>query len=234
MAFRKIAGAAGLGVTVLILTVNILLGATGRTLGETPLEDIVGFFSDYGWAVSFISAIAPVVWVLMAIFAVGIVTATRDRAGQLNPWALVGLVGIAMQNVVFGRAIAADVVLVNTDNLAAKPDSTLMLWDQHTVAMTMNHVSIGIAILGFGIAATASGLLPMWTRPVALVGSAVLIVSAATVSFAVDSDIPPIGVPGVFIWLAWIVYAAVRLLRHEDRTATEPATASLHMASRGV
>jgi len=221
MEFRTIAGAAGLGVTVLILTVNLLLGVTGRTLGEAPIQDIAGFFTDYGWAVNLIAAMATMVWVLMAIFAVGIVMATRDRGGALRPWALVGLIGIAMQNVVFGRAISADVVLVNTDDLAGQSQTTLALWDQHTVAMTMNHVSIGIAILGFGLAATASGLLPTWTRPVALVGFALLIASAATVPFAVNSDIPPIGVPGVFIWLAWIVYAAVRLIRSGDQTTME-------------
>ncbi len=226
MGFRRIAGAAGLGVTVLILTVNLLLGATGRTLGETPIQDIVAFFTDNGWAVNLIAAMATVVWVLMAVFAVGIVMATRDRGGALRPWALVGLVGIVMQNVVFGRAISADVVLVNTDDLAGQPQTTQALWDVHTVAMTMNHVSIGIAILGFGLAATGSGLLPTWTRPVALVGSALLVASAATVPFAVNSDIPPIGVAGVFIWLAWIVYAAVRLIRTDDRTTEDRAADS--------
>lgn len=223
MAFRKIAALAGFGVTALILTVNALLGASGRPLGEASLEDIVGFFTDYAWAVTAITAMAAMVWVLMTIFAVGVVMTTRDRAGALNPWALVGLVGIAMQNVVFGRAISTDVVMASTDDLAAHPEVTGALWDLHTVALTMNHISIAIAILGFGLAATASGLMPAWTRPVALVGSALLFVSGATVPQAVTSDIPPIGVPGVFIWLAWIVFAAVRLLRTVEQPEAVPA-----------
>ena len=82
-------------------------------------------------------------------------------------------------------------------------------------------------LTGFSIAALRANFIPKWHASVGFVGAALLLVSATTVTPAVDgSSAVFIGLPGFLLWLVWILAMGIRLVQE-----SAPATAATSEAT---
>lgn len=213
MTFTRIAGIAGFVFTGLLLALNAMLGASGRPLEATaPMAEVGAWFAERGIVVDVMTAGATIIWVAMTVFGVGVLMATRSSDGSVNPWAVVGLVGVAMQHAIFSQVIGTDAVL------AARSDAgdTLgeVVWQLHHASFSLNNLSITIALGGFALAAIRTGLAPAWTRWVAAAGVVGLWLNAMQTSLLLRGDgIIAFGLIGFLGWISFAVTVAFRLVR---------------------
>lgn len=219
MTFTRIAGIAGFVFTGLLLVLNSMLGASARPLEATAsTSDIGGWFSENTLVVDVMTAGATLIWVAMTIFGVGILLATRSPEGSVNPWAVVGMVGVTMQHAIFSQVIATDAVL------AARADAGdgfgELAWQLHHASFSLNNLSIALALGGFAFAAIGSGLAPRWTRWVAVAGVAGLWLNSMQTSLLLRGDgFFALGLVGFLGWVTFAVILSIRLLRSQPPAA---------------
>lgn len=222
MNFSRIAGVAGLVFSGLVLAVNVVLGASGRPIeAAAPMADVASWFAEHGIVVDLIAAAAPFIWIAMTVFGVGILMATRSESGSLNPWAVVGLVGVTMQHAIFSQVIGTDTVLAAQSDAGTTLAETV--WQLHHASFSLNHVSITLALGGFALAAIGSGLAPAWTQWVAGVGVAGLLLNAMQTPLLLrGAGVTALGAVGFLGWVVFAVTVALRLLRTEVPITRRP------------
>jgi hypothetical protein len=226
----RVGGLAALGFAGLVLVVNVLLGTAGMPQpGATPVE-VREFFAASGTGVTVSTALAPIAWILLPVFAAGVAAAARRRSvAQGDAWPLVGLGAAIMQNCLFGGVVATQAVL-SAGGLSA--DVEWGIWQLHTALFSLNAVSLAIIMASLSLAGVRTGLIRCWHATLGFVSAAVMTVVSVTTPIHMDGG--PLGLLGLAGFLAWVVWLAaygVVLLRAAKGTvevadATEPVAVS--------
>lgn len=228
MRFTRVGGIAGIAFVGLVIGANAPIAASGKPTGEASVAEVAAWFTENDGIALLVSTIAPLVWIALPIFAVGVLYATRDAGGRFNPWAILGVVGAVMQNAVFTMVVATDTVLaVRADTLLASPEFTLALWDLQHAVFLLNGASLTLALGGFALATLTSETATRWFGVLGLVGAGLLGLSATRAASAVGGPEVVVGFPGFIVWMVWILGFGIKLARsREDITAPAvPATA---------
>jgi hypothetical protein len=214
----RVGGLAALGFAGLVMVVNVILGAAGMPQpGATP-EDVREFFAAGGPGLTVSTALAPIAWILLPVFAAGVAAASRRRSlVQGDAWPLVGLGAAIMQNCLFGGVVATQVVL-SAGGLSA--DVEWGIWQLHTALFSLNAVSLAIIMASLSLAGVRSGLIRPWHATLGFVSAGVMTVVSVTTPLHMDGG--PLGMLGLAGFLAWVVWLAtygVVLLRASKDTA---------------
>ncbi|HEV2798421.1 MAG TPA: hypothetical protein VGV65_12450 [Nocardioides sp.] len=226
----RVGGLAALGFASLVLVVNVLLGTAGMPQpGATPAE-VREFFAASGTGVTMSTALAPIAWILLPVFAAGVAAAARRRSvAQGDAWPLVGLGAAIMQNCMFGGVVATQAVL-SAGGLSA--DVEWGIWQLHTALFSLNAVSLAIIMASLSLAGKRTGLIRHWHATLGFVSAGVMTVVSVTTPIHMDGG--PLGLLGLVGFLAWIIWLAaygIVLLRTAKDTAeidaaTEPVAAN--------
>lgn len=210
--FTRFAGMAGVAFAVLLLAVNAAIGASGKPMGGAELADVAAWFVDHPGVVRLTSVVAPLIWLTLPLFAVGILRFTSTTS--FNPWAVLGLVAVAMQNAVFSVVIATDTILaVRADTLLATPGSSLALWDLHNAFFTLNGASIALALGGFSAATLVSRRVAPWFGIAGMVGAALFLANALQLPAVLVGTELPFGIAAGVLWLLWAAAMAATMVR---------------------
>lgn len=213
MTVADLAGLGGLGFVLIAVLVNIVhvrgrlpLPASGRSLAETT-ED----YASVGAALRTPSVLAPLSWLCLTVFAAGAVTAAWHGSSDAGTsvartWALVGFGGVLLQNGTFAVVEALRFALAEAATRAR--DTVAGLWALSTVLFGFNQVFLATALLGFTVAGSAHGLLPVWHVVLGCASAALLLVSSSAAPFTTDGA-HRLSVLGLVGWLGWIVWIAV-------------------------
>ena len=231
MELRRVAGLGGLGFVGLVGSVNLAQGAAGRPFGDHGddgvLADSLAFYADATWIPTLLGVTLPLIWAGLAVFAVGLVAVLGRRAwpGGAAGWALLGLLGVTMQNAIFPVVVALDSAQFRlvADHGALDP----ALYHVHEVLFGLNSMSLAIALVGFSAAMLHRGELGRWLPGL---GFAVALLLAASVtnrgSEPAAVAFEAAGALGFVLWLAFVAISSVWLLRRGTEVATAP-TASV-------
>ena len=186
-------------------------------MGGASLVDVAGWLSDRSGVAFLTAALAPFVWLTLPVFAVGVLLSTSTD--RLNPWGVLGVIAVAMQNAVFSIVIATDTILaVRADTLLETPQLTAALWDLHTAFFTLNGVSIALALGAFSAATLVSGKIPRWFAALGFLGAASFLANALQLPAALVGDETPIGIVAGLIWVVWAAGLAGSMVRRPRRT----------------
>ena len=222
----RVGGLAALGFAVLVMVVNVLLGTAGMPQPGASPEDVRAFFAAGDTGVTVSTALAPIAWILLPVFAAGVAAAARARSVvQGDAWPLVGLGATIMQNCLFGGVVATQAVL-SAGGLSA--DVEWGVWQLHTAFFSLNAVSLAIIMASLSLAGVRSGLIRRWHATLGFVSAGAMTVVSVTTPLHMDGG--PLGLLGLAGFLAWVVWLAtygVVLLRAATGTAevagaTEP------------
>lgn len=166
------------------------------------------------------SALAALAWLLIAIFGAGayaaIGPAERERG---EAWSTVGVIGIAMLNVMFGAVTATRIAL------AAGDPSTATLWHLHNAFFTVNNVSLVVTLVGFSVGGARTALLRPWHAALGLVSAALIFGSTVLGAFTPGggpAGVSLVGFAGWLLWLAWLGTFGVLLMRDRIRPQKAP------------
>jgi hypothetical protein len=119
--------------------------------------------------------------------------------------------------VLFGLVNVLQVTMVSArDVLANSPELAQVLWTLHNAVFTINLVAVGTALVGFGRAAASARLIPTWMGPVTTIGGGLLIASALPAVAVVEgSPWMAVGLLGFLIWMVFLAFAGIALLRRQ-------------------
>jgi hypothetical protein len=208
----RVGGLAGLAFVGTVFTVNIIQAASHQPMAGASRAEVVEHYADAGVAAALGTALAPLAWLALLVFAGGVVAALRrheQRSG--DGWSLVGLVGAVMQNALFAGVVATQAAMA-TGSLS--DDATWALWQLHNALFTLNAMSLAIVLLAVSVGAYRAGLIRGWQRTLGFVGAAAMTVAAVTTPVAIDGNpVGLIGFAGFLVWLVWLGSVSVRLLR---------------------
>lgn len=214
----RVGGFAALGFAGLVMVVNVLLGTAGMPQpGATP-EEVREFFATSGAGVTVSTALAPIAWILLPVFAAGVAAAVRRRpVVQGDAWPLVGLGATIMQNCLFGGVVATQAVLA-AGGLSA--DVEWGIWQLHTALFSLNAVSLAIIMASLSLAGVHTGLIRRWHAMLGFVSAGVMTVVSLTTPIHMDGGlIGLIGLAGFLAWVVWLATYGVGLLRAAKGTA---------------
>lgn len=156
----------------------------------------------------------PTAWLLGTIFAVGVaVDAWAGTDPPARAWAAVGVAGMVMQSAVFAGVEATRLALVAA--ASHEVGAVAGLWGLHDALFGFNQAFLATALLGLSLARRRGRPLTV----VALVGAALLLVSATSSPYGVDGRNPSalLGLVGWLLWLLWIVACSAGLMRGAER-----------------
>ncbi|MGX2998815.1 2-oxoglutarate/malate transporter [Streptomyces sp. JNUCC 64] len=217
------AGLAALGFALSITLGNAVLVPAGLPPTGSPLSEVTEFFADRGTAVALGSATAPAAWLCAALFGAGALAALRRHGrGRGEVGAVVGLVGLVLQNGAFAGVVALRLALAS----AGLPDGTAArgLRALHDALFTLNGAFLATALVGLSAAGLRAGLLARWHGVLGLVAAALMFASATLTPLVIE-DRGPLGLLGLAGWLLWVVWTGaygvvlLRLPRVPSRSA---------------
>lgn len=216
MRFPRLAGIAGIGFVVILITANLLLTVAGfPTPSESAsIDEITTVFAAESGSLRLASALLPMAWLLATVFAVGVgVCLRRDERARTDPWSLVGLAGVLMQSVVFTSVEATRLAL--TSAAQHDPSGIAGLWGFYTALFGFNQVFLAIALIGLSIFGIRTGAIARWHAGIGLLAATLLFVTATTSPYGVGGVNPLalLGLVGWLLWLVWIVAYSIILIR---------------------
>ena len=211
---RRLAAIGALGFASVVVTTNILLGATPAM--DADAAEITKYLTDHRAENVFSTAAFAVGVPCLLLFATayyGLLKAI-GRSQDLV-WARLGMFGAALILPTFAAVTVQRLVLiVGGDEIIGSPELVTLVWRMEMAAFLVNALPMSAAILGFGIAGARAGLLPRWFARVAPVAAAAAVVTAACAVAGLEGS--PIGFGGLVPFAAWmtlLVTAGVRQLR---------------------
>ena len=214
MEFSDLAGVGGIGFVTLAIVVNVVYVRAGLPLPGSGggLREVTDDFAGIGDRLRLPSIVAPATWLLLTLFAAGLVAMLWRAGGPANGWALAGLAGVLMQNVTFtvvealrfGMATAA----------AHHRESMAGLWGFSNVLFGFNQGFLATALLGFSVAGTTVGVIADWHLWLGIASAALLFVSSSASPYNArgNNRTSIIGLVGWLGWAAWIVSYGIVLL----------------------
>lgn len=129
--------------------------------------------------------------------------------------ALAGVLGVAGIFATYTMVIATDVALAGYVHLGGADASVITaLWVTHNAVFGVLLVAIAVALTWLSAAAAAARLVaPVWKVLGALGGLALAACGAATPALIDGSPVLALGLAGFLIWIAFVVTAAIALIR---------------------
>lgn len=211
---RRLAAIGAIGFASLVITTNILQGATPAL--DADAAEVVTYLTDNRAR----SVFACVAFAIGAPFLLIFASAFSNRLKATGRpedavWARLGMIGALLIFPTFGFVVVNRLVLlVGTDEIIGTPELVTLVWRFEMAAFLINALPIAVAILGFGVAGARAGLLPAWFRIWAPIAAGVGVLAAATAIIGLEGA--PTGYAGIvpfLTWMALLLTAAVRQLR---------------------
>lgn len=239
MDYRRWGALGGIVFATLVVTVNVIIGSSAKPEATAPAGEVAAWYAANGNVPTIVSVIAPIIWISLPVFAAGMLAYTRSRSNGVNPWAVMAVAGVIMQNAIFSGVVATDSILAaRASELAAQPQFTALLWDLNHAAMTLNHASLVVAAGGLALALLTSKVAPAWLGGLGLLAAGLFALSAVQVVPALEASTTTLVVfPAFFAWVSFVALASVTMLRRapataddavgwERRTAADPGAAA--------
>ena len=208
MSRQPLAGLAGAGFALVILSINAVLVPAGMPLPGAPQAEVAAFFTTHADLLRAACAAAPLAWVLSTVFGAGALAALWGT-GPL--WALAGFAGVMLQHLTFTGVMATRLALTSVPEPG--------LWALHGALFVLNGAFLALAMLGFSLSGRRAGLIRGWHAGIGLLAAALQFASA-TLSPLVIGDPGPAGLLGLVGWLIWVVWIAAYGIRLRGNTGS--------------
>jgi hypothetical protein len=224
--FQRIAGLSAIGFVTVVVIANVARLAAGAppAVNARP-DEITAYYLDHTTTFRIASALPPLAWLLLAIFAAGAFAAIRRVERERGEaWSMVGVVGIVCLIVLFGGVVATEIALT----AAATPtETTAGIWRLHHAYFQINSIGIAIAVTGFSVGGLRTATIRPWHGYLGLAAAALLVPAAMLAPLTSTGDHPALaafGLCGFGLWLIFVTTYGVVLLRGRA-TASAPTTA---------
>lgn len=147
--FPRLAGLGGLVFLVLIIGLDVASFAiTARPFPGAPVDEITGYLADHATLVAVGSVLAPVIWITLTLFVVGLAVVLWASSNHLDAWVVVGVIGVVLQTAIYAVVLALQVGLMSQARAGVPAEELARLWATYNAAFTVNGVSLTLLIGG--------------------------------------------------------------------------------------
>jgi hypothetical protein len=208
---------AGLAFVAILLVQNVVRLAIAPANDATAATS-VNHFNDNRVLYSGLGASFAAGGVALAVF----VANAWERLGQgaSRPWAQVGVIGVAGIVSLFAAEVACEFALLAVTHQTAPAEAAVAaIWALHNGIFAVLTTFIGIATLGFSLAAVRARLIPSVFRILGPASAALLVVTTLAGPQITAGDLQPVmGLSGIgFVgWLALVAAISVGLARETN------------------
>jgi hypothetical protein len=185
----------------------------GFPTNDAGVDEVVRYYADHQTASAALAALFPVGLVGITAFAGSLVSRLARTGGRVP--ALVGALGVGGIIANFTMLTATDLGIAGYVDRGSGDASVVEgLWVGHNAIFGVLLASIGIALGGLALGSVKGGLLSRRWKVAAPVGAALLLAGAANTPAIVEgSPVAGLGFAGFAVWVAFVVTAALKLLR---------------------
>jgi hypothetical protein len=213
----------GIGGLIFAVTVIAQNGIRGLAApgSDASATSVAHFYATHRPATLALAAMFPLGAAGLAAFAGAL--GSRVAGPATRAAAMAGLLGAAGIFATYTMVIATDVGLAGYVHLGGNDASVITaLWVTHNAVFGVLLVAIAVALAGLSAAASAARLVaPAWKALGALGALALAACGAATPALIDGSPVLALGLAGFLIWVAFVITAAIALIR---RPARQPAS----------
>ncbi|WP_327096721.1 2-oxoglutarate/malate transporter [Nocardia vinacea] len=216
ISFPTAAGLGGFGFVLLAVVINVIYvrGRLPFPVAAKSLDAVAESFASVGDVLKKPSVAAPAGWLCTTVFAAGLLSVLWHGGAGPDAWALVGFAGVLMQNATFTCVEALRFGMAS----AARVDrgSVAGMWSLSNVLFGFNQVFLAIAVFGFTVAGSSTGLIPAWHAWLGYLSAALLFISSSTSPYNAEGSnrTALIGFIGWLGWAGWIIACSIALLRY--------------------
>lgn len=208
-----VGGIGGLVFVATVIAQNAIRGLTGPALNASAAS-VTQFYASHRASTFVLACLYPLGAAGLAAFA-GTLGSRLAASGPSRAPALAGVLGAAGIFATYTMTIATDLALAGYVHRGGpEPGVVSALWVTHNTVFGVLLVSIAVALAGLSAAAAACGLVAKPWKAVGAVGALALAVTGAATPALVDgSRLIGLGLAGFLGWIAFVVAAALALLR---------------------
>lgn len=207
-----VGGVGGLVFVATVVAQNAIRGLAGPAQAASAAT-VTHFYATHRASTLALAALYPIGALGLASF-VGAV-GTRLGTARFRAPTLAGILGAAGIFATFTMMVATDVALAGYVHRGGSDAGVVSaLWTTHNAVFGVLLVSIAVALAGLSAAASSSGLVGRVWKPIGTLGAVALLVTGAATPAVIDgSSVLGLGLIGFLGWLAFVVAAAIALLR---------------------
>jgi hypothetical protein len=222
------AGLAGIGFGVSVIVQNLWAQSAGiDPAPDADATEIAAKFADNAGAHGLLAAWVALNLVLIGLFLAGTFARLARREPVLATLGLVG--GILLMGFFAMLNVPRVALALGAEQWGDEPALVDALWDMHLATFAFAGIALGLALLGFSLAAVRLGLVPGWFRIVGPVGA--LFIIGANVPVQATADGSPITMVGMVGFVGWLVFLVVMGRRLWTETGAVDAPTSVVAAA---
>lgn len=212
---NRLAGIAAIAFALLVAIENVLFAATGAAGYDSPIEDVLAYYSANRVTVEIVAGLVALYLPLLLLFVTGLHGLVERRGGAGADWSRLAVAAGATVSAVFVLVNVLQIALALTaSGLTESTTAFELVWYIHSAAFALTLPMLGTLAIGAALATHASGLTPAWQRLLGLAGGVLLLAAGlGNLAIAGGSMLIFVGLLGFAVLLAWLVVTGVRLVR---------------------
>ncbi|MFC9689176.1 hypothetical protein ACFTSF_11595 [Kribbella sp. NPDC056951] len=212
--FNRIGGSGAIGFATMIVLGNLITVPAGHPSPGADPAEASRFVADHGGLVQWSSALTPIAWFGIVLFAAGafvVLWPLERRRGEA--WSVVGVAGLLLQTAVFVGVIGARLAVVQ------QPGEASALWPLQDALLTINGTFLAVALIGLSIAGFRCGLIRRWHQLLGFAAATPTFASAVLTPLVIDRGgvFGLIGLTGWLLWVAWLLAYGTALIKHRPQ-----------------
>lgn len=227
----RIVGITAIALAVSMVTQNAMFVATDAPGYGDPIEEVFAWHRQNRTVVVIAVAQEALHVPLLLGFLAGLHGLVGSRGGAA--WSRIAVAAGATLSAIFALYSVLWIGVVLSVGEHAEPNPTFELaWLLHAAAFALALPVLGATFIGAALAAHKSRLTPSWQRLLGVAGGSLLLAAgAASLEIADGSAFLVVGLPGLALWIVWLLTTGVRLVRAQ--TTNRPDHVSAADAPRG-
>ncbi|UTT62984.1 hypothetical protein [Microcella humidisoli] len=215
MMTKRVVGVTAIALALSMVAQNIMFAVTGAPGYGDPIDTVIAWHEQNRAVVAIAVAQEAVhVPLLLGVLA-GLHGIIGRRGGAGADWSRLAMLAgatvaaiLALYSVTWIGAVLATAESADARALFS------MLWQLHAAAFALSLPALGVTMIAVALATHRSRLSPPWQRLLALTGGVLLLaVGAFSLDIAAGSPMLFVGLPGLAVWIIWLLVTGVRMLR---------------------
>lgn len=220
-----------IGATAIVLAVSMaiqimMFGVTDAPGYGDPIKDVFDWHAQNRVTVAIAVAAESLHILLLLGFLAGLHGLVGRRGSAGADWSRLALAAGATLSAIYAIYSVSWIGTVLSIGELTEPSQTFELaWLLHAAAFALSLPALGVTVIGAALAARKSRLTPLWQTLLGMAGGVLLLAAGvASLEIADGSALLFVGLPGLFVWIVWLLATGVRLVR--TRTADRSGSPS--------
>lgn len=221
----RMIGAMPITLALSMVVQNVMFGVAGAPGYGDPIDTVFAWHAQNRAVVAIAVAQETLHMALLLGFLAGLQGLVGRRGSAGADWARIAVAAGATVTAILAFYSATWIGTVLSASDGAEPSALFSLvWQVHAAAFALSLPTLGVTMIAAALATHRSQFTPPWQRILGLTGGVLLLaVGAVSLEIADGSPLLFVGLPGLALWIVWLLATGVRLMRVRVIDSAAPA-----------